>query len=67
MSIDNDKFQFIELKWVQTLVGRCTHSSKICTHFEMVSKFWITHKKESIEIPMLSFFVRKRVDEIPRA
>ena len=24
-------------------------------------------KKESIEIPMLSFFVRKRVDEIPRA
>ena len=24
-------------------------------------------KKESIEISMLSFFVRKRVDEIPRA
>ena len=36
----NDKFK----EWVQTLVGRCTHSSKICTHFETVSKFWITHK-----------------------
>ena len=31
---------------MQTLVGRCTHSSKICTHFETVSKFWITHNKK---------------------
>ena len=33
------KFQFIELKQVQTLVGKCTHNSKNCTHYKMVSKF----------------------------
>ena len=31
---------------MQTLVGKCTRSSKICTHFELVSKLQITHNND---------------------
>ena len=48
---------------MQNLVWRCTHSSKICTHIKVVSKFWITHKKgllsHSDQEPF-SFLVRFR-------
>ena len=33
------KFQFIELKQVQTLIEKCTHNAKICTHNKLVLKF----------------------------
>ena len=42
---------------MQTLVVKCTHNSKICTHPKMVSKFKITHKKEKMTLAVVFSFL----------